>query len=463
MIDSVVEVENFGHIEPSSVSLYLFDKDLTSILCTFDDEECDIFSGKVIESDRHIYAAMQRIFNEKCLQQCPNFSHLRRFVVTESPSGIHAIYVANENLELENFSLKLKYFSMHRLLGESGVPTSIRLKSSAVDKATAIFTFIQSRILKFSIPHVHCISLPHQLSDWSILRDKIVRLIERPVLSDNLISQGTHIFFILKTTNHPLLVLYFTRRRYDIPLKNEPTLLNEAIVAFIASSALEIEVLFDRPLQVVPVTELILPDAYVEFQTILSQRQCLCLLAHAFLDTMPAFPYEGFIGQRFSMALFASRDYDYPKVHEKLKCVMSYFSQCRRRVQADRRWMGSKIAIIRKKALVLPTLEDWCGSGIEAMSAAQSIKHSATGRDHTGTAGGIESSARSRVDDCGGEVGATDAATVSPTLCSFHVLDTGGIEECRHSIHADFANQLVGGGALNSGCVQVASVCSECS
>ena len=102
------------------------------------------------------------------------------------------------------------------------------------------------------------------------------------------------------------------------------------LTTFLAARALEIEVLFPH--------DLTLLHSGVSDEVVLSQRQCLCLLSHAFFGT---FADCTFNGQTFTFRSWKYQD-------ECIKCFMEYVSSCKNRMDQSRQWRGSQVDKLRK-------------------------------------------------------------------------------------------------------------------
>lgn len=96
----------------------------------------------------------------------------------------------------------------------------------------------------------------------------------------------------------------------------------------------------------------------------LSQRQVLCILSHAFLDTLPDESTHNFLGQRLTFRQFFEKDRSArPHIMDaKLNCILFYFDSCKKRVDDDRGWEGTNISFTRGAISSLSGIDDWSSS-----------------------------------------------------------------------------------------------------
>jgi poly(ADP-ribose) glycohydrolase len=123
----------------------------------------------------------------------------------------------------------------------------------------------------------------------------------------------------------------------------------------------------------------------------LTQRQCLCLLCNAFFGF---FRDPNMDGQRFSLL-------NWGRQPAKMKCFIAYLTECENRIRQDENWVGTNITFIRRS---VPNAWTECFN-----------------------------------QDC--------------SFTKFHRINTP-IEKVPKALHADFANEYIGGGVLGGGCVQ---------
>lgn len=97
-----------------------------------------------------------------------------------------------------------------------------------------------------------------------------------------------------------------------------------------------------------------------------SQRQCACLLAHALCGSMPSHDaaFEG-------NGMAAANSKDETAVHllfwregelQKMKCLLTYFVEIKRRVDADAAWTGRQVVFARHSVPALSSgdeLDEW--------------------------------------------------------------------------------------------------------
>ena len=211
------------------------------------------------------------------------------------------------------------------------------------------------------------IQLPHQLTDWeSDTKPKIESIQRDPSIITSIL---------------PVEVAH---------------LLSPQLVQFICDRALEIGQLFPQGIAAL--------KSDVKREVVINQKQCLCLLAHAFFDTFPKLD-DDFQGQRLSFRRFISRGADTVLI-EKLKCILLYFRSCQTRMESDSEWKGSLLSVSRKHLLDSSTLPSTCWNSSEKSLQAFTFKIS------------------------------------------------GSIESEQGALQADFANKYIGGGVLGHGCVQ---------
>jgi hypothetical protein len=113
------------------------------------------------------------------------------------------------------------------------------------------------------------------------------------------------------------------------------------LLTFLMKEAMKFNEYFNTPLYV----------AIVDEDIELTQRSALCILAHAFLNTLPI--AENLDGQRLTFQNWMG---DEP---EKLKCLRNYFEVCKQRVEADSGWIGSKISFRLSSIRGFTKKEDW--------------------------------------------------------------------------------------------------------
>lgn len=178
----------------------------------------------------------------------------------------------------------------------------------------------------------------------------------------------------------------FNDGRIDWPVVNK----------FLASRALEIEELFPQiTAGAPPAPGRVALTEHFNGTNVLSQRQCLSLLSHA---------YFGFFGKSRSEKLqsFSLSGWMRGDSIEKLVCFVTYVTECSSRIAADPHWSGNFVSFSRKSA-----------------SFTES-----------------------------------DLLSCTSTLSSIEVIHDGAIENAPDTLHADFANEFIGGGVLHTGCVQ---------
>jgi hypothetical protein len=171
----------------------------------------------------------------------------------------------------------------------------------------------------------------------------------------------------------------FRDNRFDWPELNK----------FLAARAIEIETLFPPGHCVLALEE------GLRATNVLSQRQCLCLLAHAYFSSVGS--NNNMKLQWFSLIGWLRSD-----SIEKMACFECYVKACASRIAADPYWTGTSVSFSRKSA----------------------------------------SFSESELLSCTTE------------LLGITVSNDGAIEDTPDSLHADFANEFIGGGVLGSGCVQ---------
>lgn len=145
----------------------------------------------------------------------------------------------------------------------------------------------------------------------------------------------------------------------------------------------------------------------------LSQYQCACILANSFLctwsrrnKTTPGHEYENFPFINFN-CLFSVNE---PWVKNKLKCLIHYFERVKSRV--DKKFKFGNVTFQRKKLDQEDLDKNW-----------------------------------SKMD-------ADFDKSITGDVEAFVLGNSEPIEDYPNSLQADFANKFLGGGVLNSGCVQ---------
>jgi hypothetical protein len=249
-----------------------------------------------------------------------------------------------------------------------------------------------------------------------------------------------------------------------------------SLLPFIARLALQAEALFPHRESLV----YLIPSANASCcsSVSLSKRQCACLLAHAFLGTMPPPPPQftqppqqqrGAGRSAASETLFL----DLPVGHfypfsfqewyqtgargqpEKVKCLLAYFATTQERAFATTQERAQRGAQKIGTDGAVMASEGGAARGCEGV-ATRAPPHDDTKVDEKASSSSVVSFCRRTLtlaqlpDWASSQMPLAGANGVG----GVEVIDVGAIEEAHGTLQADFANQYIGGGVLGRGCVQ---------
>lgn len=207
----------------------------------------------------------------------------------------------------------------------------------------------------------HKAILPHQLSGWNVLKKEL-----------GIVAAGDFKYWAKRPDIFP-----------NYPIVDDDSF--SSLLIFVSKIALEVEILF-------PESILLLLSPHSR-EVVINQRQILCLMCHAFMNSFAPCDFDG---QQLTLVSWGGEV-------EKLKCFIAYLEECKSRIQGDVDWVGTNVSYSRRCFVSNNT---WL--------------------------------------------------TSKKSLCLVTVAEglSDCIERAPESLHADFANEYIGGGVLHGGCVQ---------
>lgn len=242
-----------------------------------------------------------------------------------------------------------------------------------VGPVKSVFSFLRRLSVKSSMP-----LLPHELKDWPNTESFLSQMI-----SDD--SNSTKTQWLEANFNSELTFFSVSTSSGQMEaIKMEVA----KMMPFIAARALESPQLFHHSPNSLSTLSIGFNGSVV-----LTQRQSLSILSHAFFNTLSI--ATGMDGQRLTLS-------NWFHIPQKLLCFLVYLKECERRLRADSNWSGSLVSFSRRSV----------------------------------------------------ELSAEDSVGVSQSPLTAFTTSELPIEDIPDSLHADFANEYIGGGVLGHGNVQ---------